>query len=768
MWGEIRRVLLIFVIGLSCRTVFALDLPPLGSPTYIQTTGPNAGLNIGDFYTNVGGANTNHLMEIYVPCPYPSTLPITFALYDPESSGPNPAGLSARDEIRGTSDNTTFTLTAPGGNVVGPTVYTPGGGTNGLWVELTTLTTGAAGNGCGTYTLTTSTSDDDDNAWRLRVVNDPDCTISPGTCTGIGAAQSTLLDDGDQIDDPDNAAGTGDEIQTGLTRTSFQHSNGGTICQDFFLFVDGLTSPVTFNNFDIDNNGSITYFPPAGSAYLPSQAGTTSANAVWNNPPGGGSPPPRGGDAFVINATDVGWWRTEVCASNNNQYIFEGIDGEPIFFTQPPFPQMTIAKDNGRTTVSTLGEQVTYTITYANTGNGAALDTIVTDTLPTGSTFVSCSNSCTNAGATVTWDLGVVPAAPNAGNTGTLTLTVDLPPAPDGSTHINTVAVNYTDFAGSNYPPRTDTDVDNVVTPPLIPAMTINKDDGRTTVSTSGEQVTYALAYSNTGNGDATSVVVTDTLPIGATFVSCSNSCTPAGTTVSWNLGTVGPGTNGTLTLTVNLPPSPAQTDFTNTVSLSYTDPANNPYPNATDTDVNTAAPDPPPPSAPAAPVLTIVDPFITKVVDQPFAIPGEIVTWTIIVTNPGTASIPNVTIADTMPSEVEVLDATATSGTVSVNGQQVNLDVGTLNGGDSVTLTIRAQVRDTVVPPYIITNEACVDALNITNICAGANIISAAMLPETGQSPWSVWRLPIFSVTLLIGLFCGVLGYRLCTRRVF
>src|SRR6185295_18891141 len=110
--------------------------------------------------------------------------PITFALFDPESQTPDPASPTAIDEIRNTADNTTFTLLAPNGAVVGPITYTPAGGTNGLWVELATVTPGTAGYGCGVYTLRTTTATDDDNAWRLRVSHDPDCTVSPGTCTG--------------------------------------------------------------------------------------------------------------------------------------------------------------------------------------------------------------------------------------------------------------------------------------------------------------------------------------------------------------------------------------------------------------------------------------------------------------------------------------------------------------------------------------------------------------------------------------------------------
>jgi len=66
------------------------------------------------------------------------------------------------------------------------------------------------------------------------------------------------------------------------------------------------------------------------------------------------------------------------------------------------------------------GNQITYTITYANTGNGVAAAATVTDALPPGSTFVSASNGGTLAGGVVTWTVGNLAI----GQTGSVTLTV--------------------------------------------------------------------------------------------------------------------------------------------------------------------------------------------------------------------------------------------------------------------------------------------------------------------------------------------------------
>ena len=77
------------------------------------------------------------------------------------------------------------------------------------------------------------------------------------------------------------------------------------------------------------------------------------------------------------------------------------------------------------------GDELTYTIAYANTGGAAGVNTVVTDTIPAGLTPVAGSypGATYAAGATasdpdtLTWSLGSVPASA----TGSLTykVTVD-------------------------------------------------------------------------------------------------------------------------------------------------------------------------------------------------------------------------------------------------------------------------------------------------------------------------------------------------------
>ncbi len=423
------------LLGLMVTLALAqIELPPGGSVAFIQTSGPNTGLNIGDWYTRFDQGNRPHSFKIFVPCTGDPNQVFTVELFDPEVF----TGTIVIDEMRpSTIDDATFELRAPDNSVVATLTYTPSAATNDQWVNFTTFTTGAFG--CGTYTLLVSTSDNDDNAWRLR--------LSP--------------------DDPDGSPGTGDELLLASFEASFQHTAFG--CQEFFFFVP-VTPSIRLNNFDLDFPGfdpdvTITYFQPDGS----SGPGTASGQTLWNNGGGAGHPPP-GGD--VISDPMPGWWRTQICARDNNQYIFEP-EGLTHFFQQPPVPDMTVSKDDGLTVVAP-GQIITYTISYANSGQGAALNTILAETLPTSTTFVACSGglSCGEvppAGSgIVTYALGTIPG----GVGGQVNLTLQVGAVAPSSTLTNTAQLDYTDTMNNDYPPLQVRDINVVPSPSPIPTPT--------------------------------------------------------------------------------------------------------------------------------------------------------------------------------------------------------------------------------------------------------------------------------------------------------
>src|SRR5260221_13144282 len=67
--------------------------------------------------------------------------------------------------------------------------------------------------------------------------------------------------------------------------------------------------------------------------------------------------------------------------------------------------------------------------------------------------------------------------------------------------------------------------VDDTTTVSASPTLNISKTDGPDPVN-AGSNITYTICYSNTGNQNATGVVISDTIPTNTTFVSATGILT--------------------------------------------------------------------------------------------------------------------------------------------------------------------------------------------------------------------------------------------------
>lgn len=192
------------------------------------------------------------------------------------------------------------------------------------------------------------------------------------------------------------------------------------------------------------------------------------------------------------------------------------------------------------------GDALEYLLTYANEGEGAATDVALTEEVPPHSSFVACSNGCTvsgdgSPGTLLTWSLGTVDPDESVLVTFEVVLDAEFP---SGETPISNVA----SFDTAEEPPGDSNEVIVVVT--ASAELFIEKAANRTGVMPGGA-ITYTLAFGNTGNATATEATVTETLPPGTTFDSCSDGCTVSGSTVTWDVAPLAPGETGSVTLSV-------------------------------------------------------------------------------------------------------------------------------------------------------------------------------------------------------------------------
>jgi uncharacterized repeat protein (TIGR01451 family) len=213
--------------------------------------------------------------------------------------------------------------------------------------------------------------------------------------------------------------------------------------------------------------------------------------------------------------------------------------------------------------------QLVYTLRYANDSSVPVTSATISDVLPAGVTYVSCSggSSCSNASGTVTWSLGSL----GAGASGTVTLTITVPGSYNSFSLSNSATLSATAPDSSTVTKNASVTVAvSGVSLPGTPAFTLTKTANVTTVAPGGS-VTYTITYNNYGTGSASSVVITDPLPSGITYSSCTGSCSNSSNNITWNIGTVAAGASASLTVTGTVgSPFTASNPAVNTASINW------------------------------------------------------------------------------------------------------------------------------------------------------------------------------------------------------
>ena len=139
------------------------------------------------------------------------------------------------------------------------------------------------------------------------------------------------------------------------------------------------------------------------------------------------------------------------------------VAGSPVTTSVTPAGAAALSISKSAPSSVLSGQNMTYTITYGNTGSAAASGVVVRDTVPSGTTFVSATGGGTLSSGVVTWNVGNL----NAGVTGqTVSLTVNVTAA-SGTITNGTYSIQ-----GSGVSPVSGSPVATVVTPSGISAQT--------------------------------------------------------------------------------------------------------------------------------------------------------------------------------------------------------------------------------------------------------------------------------------------------------
>ncbi len=200
-------------------------------------------------------------------------------------------------------------------------------------------------------------------------------------------------------------------------------------------------------------------------------------------------------------------------------------------------PNLVLTKTSG-VTEAPVGQLFAYTIDYTNTGDAAATQITLTDTLPAGMRWAGDTASApwTRIAATpaVVWTRPALAA----GESGSFTLSVTV----ETADACNLPLTNRSRIDAATLETRLD-DNESSAAPVAIryPDVAVQKTT-LTPAATPGSVITYSIQYRNAGDAPAQAVALTDRLPAGATYVGDSSGLPHNGSgagPIVWDVGTL-------------------------------------------------------------------------------------------------------------------------------------------------------------------------------------------------------------------------------------
>lgn len=233
---------------------------------------------------------------------------------------------------------------------------------------------------------------------------------------------------------------------------------------------------------------------------------------------------------------------------------------------------------------------------------------------------------------------------------------------------------------------------------------------------TLGENLTYTINVKNNGELNATGVMLTDTLPNGATFISANasqGSCSGQAT-VTCNLGNLA--VSATATVTIVIKP-PARDKITNTATATGNELDPNPTNNTATLETQVA----------------FTDLAVTNAVTFDRAVPGGSVNWLVTATNLAGRTI-DASLTFAFPDGVTAGGCVAEGGTCAGAGNNRIVNFPALAAGQVRSVTFSAAVNNSIAPGTNLTATATIgptsaDPNPSNNIAAASVLITNELL---------------------------------------
>ncbi|MFZ1753951.1 MAG: DUF11 domain-containing protein, partial [Caldilineaceae bacterium] len=357
---------------------------------------------------------------------------------------------------------------------------------------------------------------------------------------------------------------------------------------------------------------------------------------------------------------------------------------------------MGVVKSTVQGTV-VAGELITYSLSVTNSGPSAATNVRLLDLIPAGTTVVSMTavnadfvgEYCSLGGSCF---LGTV----YTNTTATVALVLRVNQDFTGTSLGNSAAVS-----ADQQDPDSSDNISSVSTPVTTSAdLSVAKSDLPDPVIV-GSTLLYQIVVTNSGPSTARSVLITDTLDANVAYVGGTPGCSASGSTVVCAVGDIPAGETRSVLIEVRVDPSLSVTTILNnnvTVGSLTPDPVNN----NTDSESTTANPG----------ALVPTDLAIAKTASPATVKAGELVTYTLTVTNNGVGVAANVQVIDALPiDDASLVSVNSSQGTC--NGG-VTCQLGDMNVNATATITVVVRVDSDQTTPIL--NTARVSASNPDN----------------------------------------------------
>ncbi|HDR8192883.1 TPA: DUF11 domain-containing protein [Bacillus thuringiensis] len=476
-----------------------------------------------------------------------------------------------------------------------------------------------------------------------------------------------------------NFADIGDTLTYTVSFTGTGNTNANNV-----IFTDVIPTGTTFvlNSLTIDGTTQVGANPATGVNIGSIPSGTTKKVAfqvVVNTIPASN---------VVSNGSSASYQYT---VNPSQSPVTKNISSN-LVSTQINNANVTLTKSTNKQ-FATIGETISYTILITNSGNTAANNVQLTDPLPNGTILnpgtVTLNGVLQNVDSLVALPIGTIPG----GATFTLSFQVTVINITTQNPIINNAFASYLYTVNPSLPPTSKTANSNsVISTIRLANLHVNKSVDKTFAEV-GDVLTYTFALTNDGNVAANNILLSDSIANGTAFVPNSvivNSVTQPGVTpASINIGNINANTTITASFQVVITSIPNPNPISNSASISYNfivDPNTSPVSkNTTSTTTFTQVND--------ANVIS------AKTVDRAFATVGDILTYTVTLTNAGSVSADSPTFVDTNPDGTTFIPNTFLINGVLQNNADPNIGVPLPSIAANGSLTVSYQVTVTSLP---------------------------------------------------------------------